>query len=426
MPSCLTCPPTVEGGRSRAGVGRGRLAPRGSAPPCRAPRPNDACTAEGGFLPPRARPRAGGRVFAPSPTLLGPFAPQRVAAAHRGDVAEGFEASCCLPLAMTVRACTSTCDCTATVAPTAVGEHEMGSKGSAAKAGGRLEPPSTLAPCCAGSTATVGSRVCDFACSTDAGVRVELTTSLTRPVPTSDAERPLALAVKEPASSRGRPLPLPWSCAVEGHPSALLSRSVRMCCLSNSYSRTDKRPRSSSSTTRSSFTNGSSVSLAALPSWAALRRGRPSLYGAAKSCCCPGMFRFPVSGSGRFFPPQLGISWQGGRRLTLQERAPCDCVPQSLSRGASTAAAAVLERKGGYPTVQNSPARLPDVGLGPRVGLPGRQKPVGYGTSWSVLVSGTSGRSGSSEPNLFSPFPSTNLVRMLVCKTCNADPPLSD
>jgi hypothetical protein len=102
-PSCLKRPPTVEGGRSRAGVGRGRLAPRGSAPPCRAPRPDDACTAEGGFLPPRARPRSGGRVFAPSPTLLGPFAPQRVAAAHRCDVAEGFEASCCLPLAMTVR-----------------------------------------------------------------------------------------------------------------------------------------------------------------------------------------------------------------------------------------------------------------------------------------------------------------------------------
>ena len=335
-------------------------------------------------------------MFAPSPSLLGPFTPQRVAAAHRGDVAEGFEASCCLPLAMTVRACTFTCGCTATVAPTAVGEHEMGSKGSAAKAGGRLEPPSTLAPCCAGSTATVGSRVCDFACSTDAGVRVELTTSLTRPVPTSDAERPLALAVKEPASSRGRPPPLPWSCAVGGHPSAVLSRSVRMCCLSNSYSRTDKRPRSSSSTTRSSFTNGSSVSLAALPSWAALRRGRPSLCGAAKSCCRPSMFRFPVSGSGRFFPPQLGISWQGGRRLTLQERAPCDCVPQSLSRGASTAAPAVLGRKGGYPTVQNSPARLPDVGLGPRVGLPGRRQPAGYGTSWSVLVSSTSGRSGSS------------------------------
>ena len=209
MPSCLTCPPTVEGGRSRAGVGRGRLAPRGSAPPCRAPRPNDACTAEGGFLPPRARPRARGRVFAPSPTLLGPFAPHRVAATHHGDVAEGFEASCCLPLAMAVRACTCTCDCTATVTPTAVGGHEMGSKASAAKAGGRLEPPSTLAPWCAGSIATVGSRVCDFACSTDAGVRVELTTSLTRPVPTSDAERPLALAVKEPASSRGRPPPLP-------------------------------------------------------------------------------------------------------------------------------------------------------------------------------------------------------------------------
>ena len=390
-PPCLTCPPTVEAGRSRAGVGRGRLAPRGSAPPCRAPRPNDACTAEGGFLPPRARPRAGGRVFAPSPSLLGPFTPQRVAAAHRGDVAEGFEASCCLPLAMTVRACTFTCGCTATVAPTAVGEHEMGSKGSAAKAGGRLEPPSTLAPCCAGSTATVGSRVCD------------------RPVPTSDAERPLALAVKEPASSRGRPPPLPWSCAVGGHPSAVLSRSVKMCFLSNSYSRTDKRPRSSSSTTRSSFTNGSSVSLAALPSWAALRRGRPSLCGAAKSCCRPSMFRFPVSGSGRFFPPQLGISWQGGRRLTLQERAPCDCVPQSLSRGASTAAPAVLGRKGGYPTVQNSPARLPDVGLGPRVGLPGRRQPAGYGTSWSVLVSSTSGRSGSSQPDLFHHFPSTNL-----------------
>jgi len=59
--------------------------------------------------------------------------------------------------------------------------------------------------------------------------------------------------------------------------------------------------------------------------------------------------------------------------------------------------------------VQNSPARLPDVGLGPQVGLPGRRQPAGYGTSWSVLVSGTSGRSGSSEPNLFSPFPSTNL-----------------
>lgn len=63
--------------------------------------------------------------------------------------------------------------------------------------------------------------------------------------------------------------------------------------------------------------------------------------------------------------------------------------------------------------MQNSPARLPDVGLGPRVGLPGRQKPVGYGTSWSVLVSGTSGRSGSSEPNLFSPFPSTNLSTVI-------------
>jgi len=107
---------------SRRGPRAAGAARRGSAPPCHAPRPNDACTSEGGFLPPRARPRARGRVFAPSPTLLGPFAPQRVAAAHRGDVAEGFEASCCLPLAMTVRACTCTCDCTATVAPTSVGE----------------------------------------------------------------------------------------------------------------------------------------------------------------------------------------------------------------------------------------------------------------------------------------------------------------
>ena len=41
--------------------------------------------------------------------------------------------------------------------------------------------------------------------------------------------------------------------------------------------------------------------------------------------------------------------------------------------------------------MQNSPARLPDVGLGPRVGLPGRRQPAGYGTSWSVLVSSTSG-----------------------------------
>ena len=59
--------------------------------------------------------------------------------------------------------------------------------------------------------------------------------------------------------------------------------------------------------------------------------------------------------------------------------------------------------------MQNSPARLPDVGLGPRVGLPGRRQPAGYGTSWSVLVSSTSSRSGPSQPNLFHHFPSTNL-----------------
>ena len=177
-----------------------------------------------------------------------------------------------------------TCDCTATVEPTAVGEHEMGSKDSAAKAGGRLEPPATLAPCCTGSTAAVGSRVCDFACSTDAGV--ELPTSRTRPVPTSGSERPHPLAVKEPASSRGRPPPLPLSCAVAGHPSSVISRSVRICCLSNSYSRTDKRMRSSSPTARSSFTSGSSVSLSALPSWAALRRGLPPFEATVRVCGC--------------------------------------------------------------------------------------------------------------------------------------------
>jgi hypothetical protein len=91
------------------------------------------------------------------------------------------------------------------------------------------QPWRRAAPCCAGSTAAVGSRVCDFACSTDSGV--ELPTSRTRPVPTSDAELPLSLAVKEQVSSRGRPPPLPWSCAVAGHPSAVLSRSVRICCL---------------------------------------------------------------------------------------------------------------------------------------------------------------------------------------------------
>jgi hypothetical protein len=32
--------------------------------------------AEGDLIPPRARPRARGLVFTPSPTMLGPFAPQ--------------------------------------------------------------------------------------------------------------------------------------------------------------------------------------------------------------------------------------------------------------------------------------------------------------------------------------------------------------
>ena len=127
----VRCAPTVEEDLSSQSAGILR------------PHPDDACAAEGCLLSPRARPRARGRVFAPSPTILGPFAPQRVAAADRGDVAKGFAASCCLPLQVTmaVRACICTCDCTATVTPTAVGEHEMGSKDSAAKAGGRLEPP---------------------------------------------------------------------------------------------------------------------------------------------------------------------------------------------------------------------------------------------------------------------------------------------
>ena len=54
--------------------------------------------------------------------------------------------------------------------------------------------------------------------------------------------------------------------------------------------------------------------------------------------------------------------------------------------------------------MQNSPARLPDVGLGPRVGLPGRRQPAGYGTSWSVLVSGTSGRPSPSSADLRLPY----------------------
>jgi hypothetical protein len=127
----------------------------------------------------------------------------------------------------------------------------------------------------------------------------------------------------------------------------------------------------------------------------------------------PTMFSSPAShqraGGGRLFSSPASHQRAGEGRLTLQERVPCDCVPQSLSRSASTAAAAVLKRKGGYPTVQNSPARLPDVGLGPRVGLPGRRQPAGYGTSWSVLVSCTGGRSCSSQPDLFHHFPSTNL-----------------
>ena len=61
--------------------------------------------------------------------------------------------------------------------------------------------------------------------------------------------------------------------------------------------------------------------------------------------------------------------------------------------------------------MQNSPARLPDVGLGPRVGLPGRRQPAGYGTSWSVLVSSTSGRSGPSNRIYFTIFhPRTSVV----------------
>jgi hypothetical protein len=60
--------------------------------------------------------------------------------------------------------------------------------------------------------------------------------------------------------------------------------------------------------------------------------------------------------------------------------------------------------KEGTQLCKNSPARLPDVGLGPRVGLPGRRQPAGYGTSWSVLVSGTSGRPSPSSADLRLPF----------------------
>ncbi len=40
MSPCLECTLTAEGGCSQVGVGCGRLSPRGSAPPGRAPRPN--------------------------------------------------------------------------------------------------------------------------------------------------------------------------------------------------------------------------------------------------------------------------------------------------------------------------------------------------------------------------------------------------
>jgi len=65
--------------------------------------------------------------------------------------------------------------------------------------------------------------------------------------------------------------------------------------------------------------------------------------------------------------------------------------------------------------VQNSPAQLPDVGLGPRVGLPGRRQPAGYGTSWSVLVSSTSGRPFPSSTDLLLPFfPRTSSMPMCI------------
>jgi len=70
----------------------------------------------------------------------------------------------------------------------------------------------------------------------------------------------------------------------------------------------------------------------------------------------------------------------------------------------------VLEREEGTQLVQNSPAMLPDVVLGPRVGLPGCWQPAGYGTSWSVLVSGTIGRPCSSSTDLFLPFSSRTSV----------------
>ena len=73
--------------------------------------------------------------------------------------------------------------------------------------------------------------------------------------------------------------------------------------------------------------------------------------------------------------------------------------------------------------MQNSPARLPDVGLGPRVGLPGRRQPAGYGTSWSVLVSSTSGRSGPSNRiyfTIFHPRTSRGHLDILRCHSCGA------
>ena len=115
------------------------------------------------------------------------------------------------------------------------------------------------------------------------------------------------------------------------------------------------------------------------------------------------VFRLPWIREQTMFSSPASHQRAGGGRLTLQERVPCDCVPQSLFARAPQQPCA-RAREEGTRLVQNAPARLPDAGLGARVGLPGRRQPAGYGTSWSVLVSGASGRPFPSSTDLLLPF----------------------
>ena len=123
------------------------------------------------------------------------------------------------------------------------------------------------------------------------------------------------------------------------------------------------------------------------------------------------LFRLPWNREQTMFSSPASHQRAGGGRSTLQERVPCDCVTQSLfaRAPAQLQQPCARAREEGTQLVQNAPARLPDASLGARVGLPGRRQPAGYGTSWSGLVSGASGRPFPSSTDLLLPFFSTNL-----------------